>query len=32
LEYARMKRVHNPYGDRHASQRIALALRKFSGV
>jgi UDP-N-acetylglucosamine 2-epimerase (non-hydrolysing) len=32
VEYARMKRVHNPYGDGHASQRIALALRKFSGV
>jgi UDP-N-acetylglucosamine 2-epimerase (non-hydrolysing) len=29
-EYARMKRVHNPYGDGHASERIARAIREFA--
>lgn len=28
-EYARMKRVHNPYGDGHASERILAATRSF---
>jgi UDP-N-acetylglucosamine 2-epimerase (non-hydrolysing) len=28
-EYARMCRVHNPYGDGHASERIAGAIRAF---
>jgi UDP-N-acetylglucosamine 2-epimerase (non-hydrolysing) len=27
-EYARMQRVHNPYGDGHASERIAAAISK----
>ena len=31
-EYARMTRVHNPFGDGHASQRIARALAKESMV
>jgi UDP-N-acetylglucosamine 2-epimerase (non-hydrolysing) len=28
-EYARMARVHNPYGDGHASERIEIAIRSF---
>ncbi len=28
-EYRRMSRVHNPYGDGHASERIEAALREF---
>ena len=28
-EYQRMSRVHNPYGDGHASERIEAALRSF---
>ena len=28
-EYERMSRVHNPYGDGHASERIEAALRSF---
>lgn len=28
-EYARMSRIHNPYGDGHASQRIEAALREY---
>ena len=28
-EYARMARVHNPYGDGHASERIEAAIRSF---
>jgi UDP-N-acetylglucosamine 2-epimerase (non-hydrolysing) len=32
-EYARMQRVHNPYGDGHACERIAEAIRgHFSSV
>jgi UDP-N-acetylglucosamine 2-epimerase (non-hydrolysing) len=27
VEYARMQRVHNPYGDGHASERITEAIR-----
>ena len=30
--YRRMQRVHNPYGDGHASQRIASAIREFCAV
>lgn len=30
VEYARMKRVHNPYGDGHASERIAQAIRELA--
>jgi UDP-N-acetylglucosamine 2-epimerase (non-hydrolysing) len=30
-EYARMARVHNPYGDGHASERIETAIRSFLG-
>jgi UDP-N-acetylglucosamine 2-epimerase (non-hydrolysing) len=28
-EYARMARVHNPYGDGHASERVEHAIRSF---
>jgi UDP-N-acetylglucosamine 2-epimerase (non-hydrolysing) len=28
-EYRRMSRIHNPYGDGHASERIEAALREF---
>jgi len=28
-EYARRTRVHNPYGDGHASERIEIAIRSF---
>jgi UDP-N-acetylglucosamine 2-epimerase (non-hydrolysing) len=28
-EYARMSRIHNPYGDGHASERIETALRDY---
>lgn len=28
-EYARMQRVHNPYGDGHACERIAEAIRRY---
>jgi UDP-N-acetylglucosamine 2-epimerase (non-hydrolysing) len=28
-EYQRMSRIHNPYGDGHASERIESALREF---
>ncbi len=28
-EYSRMARVHNPYGDGHASERIEIAIRSF---
>jgi UDP-N-acetylglucosamine 2-epimerase (non-hydrolysing) len=28
-EYSRMTRVHNPYGDGHASERIAAAIARF---
>jgi UDP-N-acetylglucosamine 2-epimerase (non-hydrolysing) len=28
-EYQRMSRIHNPYGDGHASERIEAALREF---
>jgi UDP-N-acetylglucosamine 2-epimerase (non-hydrolysing) len=28
-EYARMSRIHNPYGDGHASERIEAAIRSF---
>ncbi len=28
-EYARMSRIHNPYGDGHASEKIEAALRGF---
>jgi UDP-N-acetylglucosamine 2-epimerase (non-hydrolysing) len=28
-EYARRARVHNPYGDGHASERIEIAIRSF---
>jgi UDP-N-acetylglucosamine 2-epimerase (non-hydrolysing) len=28
-EYSRMTRVHNPYGDGHASERIASAIARF---
>lgn len=28
-EYQRMSRIHNPYGDGHASERIEAALRSF---
>ena len=28
-EYARMQRVHNPYGDGFASQRIAAAIGNY---
>ena len=28
-EYQRMSRVHNPYGDGHASERIEAAIREF---
>jgi len=28
-EYARRSRIHNPYGDGHASERIEAALREF---
>jgi UDP-N-acetylglucosamine 2-epimerase (non-hydrolysing) len=31
-EYARMSRIHNPYGDGHASERIEGALREFLGL
>jgi UDP-N-acetylglucosamine 2-epimerase (non-hydrolysing) len=30
-EYARMQRIHNPYGDGHASERIAAAIRGVFG-
>jgi UDP-N-acetylglucosamine 2-epimerase (non-hydrolysing) len=30
-EYQRMSRIHNPYGDGHASERIELAIREFFG-
>ena len=30
-EYERMSRMHNPYGDGHASERIEAALREFFG-
>ncbi len=28
-EYRRMSRIHNPYGDGHACERIEAALREF---
>jgi UDP-N-acetylglucosamine 2-epimerase len=28
-EYARMSRIHNPYGDGHASERIETAFRDY---
>ena len=28
-EYRRMSLIHNPYGDGHASERIAVAIRSF---
>src|SRR5205823_7993473 len=28
IEYARMQRVHNPYGDGHACERIAAAIHR----
>jgi len=28
-EYARMSRIHNPYGDGHASERIEAEIRKY---
>ena len=28
-EYERMSRIHNPYGDGHASERIEAALRDY---
>jgi UDP-N-acetylglucosamine 2-epimerase (non-hydrolysing) len=31
-EYARRARVHNPYGDGHASERIEVAIRSFFGI
>jgi UDP-N-acetylglucosamine 2-epimerase (non-hydrolysing) len=31
-EYARMSRVHNPYGDGHASERIGAAIATYLGV
>jgi UDP-N-acetylglucosamine 2-epimerase (non-hydrolysing) len=30
-EYTRMQRIHNPYGDGHASERIAAAIRRVFG-
>ncbi len=30
-EYRRMSRVHNPYGDGHASERIEVAIHSFLG-
>jgi len=30
-EYARMTRIHNPYGDGHASARVAAAIAAFVG-
>ncbi|MEO8657466.1 MAG: UDP-N-acetylglucosamine 2-epimerase (non-hydrolyzing) [Bryobacteraceae bacterium] len=31
-EYARRSQIHNPYGDGRASERIACALREYSGA
>jgi len=31
-EYERMSRVHNPYGDGHASERIGTAIAQYLGV
>jgi len=31
-EYQRRSRVHNPYGDGHASERIASAISHFFGA
>jgi len=31
-EYQRMSRVHNPYGNGHASKRIEAALRGFGTI
>ncbi len=28
-EYGRMSRIHNPYGDGHASERIAARIERF---
>jgi UDP-N-acetylglucosamine 2-epimerase len=28
-EYDRMSRIHNPYGDGHASERIEAAIRGY---
>ena len=30
-EYQRMSRIHNPYGDGHASERIAASIARFFG-
>jgi UDP-N-acetylglucosamine 2-epimerase (non-hydrolysing) len=30
-EYQRMSRIHNPYGDGHASERIEAAILKYWG-
>jgi UDP-N-acetylglucosamine 2-epimerase (non-hydrolysing) len=31
-EYLRMSRIHNPYGDGHASERIAASIARFFGA
>ena len=31
VEYQRRSRIHNPYGDGHASERIAAAMEKYLG-